>query len=170
MIPLWTVWVVVALLAVRPVLELFDWFPRRGQEGVSGPGTLFLGDHLVVPLVAAVVAAVLTLDAAEVSEDELVGAAEDAADAVGGSTSTAVVGRFRVEVEDRLGHEVWLDRFDSASEQTPTGQTTSLDRIEVTASTDDGGAAVCVTITSTDVTPGPDTAYLGVSAGRCAAS
>lgn len=108
MIPLWLIWTAVVLLAVRPVLELIDWFPRRREEGVLPPGTTWKGDHLIVPLLAAVVAAAFTLDAVRVSESELADAAERAGASLAGGAYGAALDRDRLEVaiEDRLGRDV----------------------------------------------------------------
>ena len=102
-LPLWVPWVLVLSLALPVAL-------RRGSG--APPSRAGLVAMLVPAVVMTLVAAWLTLDRVQVSQDELDEAARDAAASLDGSLGPVNADRVASLVSDDLGQDGWVERSD----------------------------------------------------------
>lgn len=131
MIPLWLPWAVLAALVAAVLFVPESPFRKWGPAAV-----------------AFAVAAWLTVDHLVVSQEELFDATKDAVGALDGSVGGVTQDRLRVEIEDRLGHDVHLER---AEMEDAGGDPHEFTYAWSVYTTDDyeerGGPAMCVSVT-----------------------
>ncbi|MFB9314795.1 hypothetical protein [Nocardioides plantarum] len=165
-------WVVVAALALLTAIGPRRWWSyitRQVRPHVTEP----TGDgygmrtmrNVAVTIVAFVLAFVVTYDWARVSPEELTEAARDVVDRVPDDDLDQA--RFRVEMEDHLHRDVFVESVDLEDDETGWVVTlTDPEETDVPKESDglyDGPAVTCFTVTERDGTR----SFGAINAGPC---